>query len=124
MEPLTPFELIGAEIGKGWWPLVEPIYDKIQALNVQGAQIEISQIKENFGSLCILVNNAPGEIMTMIRDAEEKSIHICEHCGKPAQRVSNEYSWIYTLCSDCLKEKGVEVTETLENPLIQTHRNV
>lgn len=26
MELPTSFELFGVEVGKGWWPLVEPIY--------------------------------------------------------------------------------------------------
>lgn len=107
----TPFELFGVEVGKGWWPLVEPIYNRIHELNNQGANIEISQIKERFGMLCIYVHNAPGEIIDMIREAEAKSVNICERCGKPASRIKSKSSWIYTLCSDCLQEKGIEVAE-------------
>lgn len=108
----TPFELFGVEVGKGWRPLVEPVYNRIQELNAQGANIEITQIKEKFGMLCIYVHNAPKEIHDMIRDAEAKSVHICERCGKPAGRVKSKSSWIYTLCPDCLEERGIEVVET------------
>ncbi len=108
----TPFELFGVEVGKGWWPLVEPIYNRIQELNVQGAQIEIAQIKEKFGALCFYVHNAPEEIHDMIREAEKKSICICEQCGKPGKRVLGKHRWIYTRCPDCIMEEGIEVAES------------
>ena len=105
----TPFELFGIEVGKGWWPLVEPIYNRIKQLNTEGAGIEISQVKEKYGMLCIYVHGAPDGIYEMIRDAERKSIHLCEDCGKPAVRVVREHSWIYTLCPDCLAKRGIKV---------------
>ena len=104
----TPFELFGVEVGKGWWPLVEPIYNRIQALNEAGANIEITQVKEKWGELCIYVSGAPDEIYDMIREAEKKSHYICEKCGKPAERVISEPFWVYTLCPDCLKEKKIK----------------
>lgn len=112
--PPTPFELFGVEVHKGWWPLIEPIYQRIQQLNSEGAGIEISQIKEKFGMLCIYVHHAPDEIYDMIRKAEEQSIHICEDCGEPAERVFGEHKWIYTLCAKCLEKRGIKVVETLE----------
>ena len=105
----TPFELFGVEVEKGWWPLVEPIYNRIQELNEQGADIKITQIKEKFGMLCLYVNHAPSEIRDMIRAAEAQSIHICERCGRPAKRIISTWNWIYTLCPDCLKERGITV---------------
>ncbi len=110
----TPFELFGIEVGKGWWPLVYPIYHKIQELNKSGAKIEIRQVKEKWGALCIYVSGAPDEIRNMIREAEEKSIHVCEQCGKPAEPVISVRRWIYTLCPDCLRERGIEVDITVE----------
>lgn len=110
----TPFELFGVEVGKGWWPLVEPIYNRIQELNKAGSHIEIVQVKEKCGELCVYVSGAPEEIHDMIREAEKKSVHVCEHCGKPAERVISKSSWIYTLCPDCLKERGIKVSGTVE----------
>lgn len=114
MELLTPFELFGAEVGKGWRPLVKPIYKRIRELNKAGANIEIDQIKEKWGELCIYVSGATEEINGMIREAEEKALHICEHCGQPAERVISNYSWIYTLCPECIKKKGIEVVATVD----------
>lgn len=114
MELPTSFELFGVEVGKGWWPLVEPIYNRIQELNAQGHNIEITQIKEKWGELCIYVSGAPDEIFDMIREAEEKSQHICESCGKPGERVISKHSWIYTRCPDCIKKEKIEVSGTVD----------
>jgi len=113
-EPPTPFELFGVDAGKGWRPLIEPIYQRIQQLNAEGANIEVSQIKEKFGMLRIYVHNAPDEIHEMILGAERQSIHICEDCGEPAKRVVGEHKWIYTLCPKCLEKRGIKVIETIE----------
>ena len=109
----TPFELFGVEVGKGWRPLVEPIYNRIQELNEQGADIEITQIKESWGELCFYTHKATAEIMEMIEEAREKSIHTCEDCGKPAVRICSKTGWIYTLCPDCLKERKIQVLNTV-----------
>ena len=114
----TPFELFGIECGPGWRPLVEPIYKRIQELNAQGAGIEITQIKESWGELCIYVNNAPSEIVDAINEAREKSIHICAHCGRPAERIYDTTGWIYTLCPDCLKKRGVNVRCTVAEAIM------
>lgn len=114
MKLKTPFELFGVEVGKGWWPLVEPIYNRIQELNAVGASIEITQIKEKWGELCIYVSGAPDEIYEMIRDAEKKSIHVCEDCGAPTERVVGNCNWIYTLCPSCLNKRGIKIIKALE----------
>ena len=109
----TPFELFGVEVDKGWWPLVEPVYNRIQELNGAGAGIEITQIKEKWGQLCIYVSGAPHEIRKMIEEAEKKSVHVCEHCGEPAERIWSTTGWIHTLCPDCLKRRKIKVRRTV-----------
>ena len=113
-KPKSPFELFGIEVHKGWWPLVEPIYKRIQELNAAGANIEITQIKEKFGALRFYTHNTPEGIDAMIKKAQEQSIHICEDCGAPAERVIGNYKWIYTLCPSCLKKRGITIVETPE----------
>ena len=36
-----PIELLGLEIGKGWFPLVKPIIDRVQDLNENGSDVKI-----------------------------------------------------------------------------------
>ena len=87
---------------KGWWPLVEPIYNRIQELNRQGAEIVIIDIKEKWGELSISVNSAPKEIWDMIEEAEEKSAHVCENCGKPGETTMCCGGCVRTLCQECI----------------------
>ncbi len=105
----TPYELFGVEVEKGWVPLVKPIIERIQTLNAQGAGIEITQIKEKWGELCVYLNRYPEGLDRMIQDAAEKSKRVCEHCGKPARRIFSTTGWVHTLCPDCLRERGIQV---------------
>ena len=107
--PLSPFELFGIEVEKGWRPLAEPILQRIEELNTKGAAIEITQIKEKWGALCIYLSEYPEELQKMIQEAEEQSIRTCMNCGKPAQRIWGDNGWIYTLCPDCLAARKIKV---------------
>ena len=99
----TPYELFGAEVGKGWVPLIEPIIERVRELNKAGANVKISQIKEKWGSLTIYFDSAPEELWEMAREAEEKSTIICEECGARATQAEVN-GWIYTRCPDCLEK--------------------
>lgn len=112
--PKTPHELFGIDVHKGWRPLVEPIIERIQELNEQGSAIEILQIKEKFGDLEFYVQNATQEICDMIKTAQKQAGHICEQCGKPAEKVVSTDRWCYTLCPDCLKGRGIDTIGTIE----------
>lgn len=98
-----PIELLGLEIGKGWFPLVKPIIDRVQDLNENGSDVKILQIKEKWGVLRIYLLSAPEELLKQAHDAEEKSTRICEECGGPATQTEVN-GWIYTRCSDCLEK--------------------
>ena len=113
-KPFTPFELFGVDVHKGWWPIINPIFERIQQLNAEGADIKIIQVKEKFGDLCFYVQNAPEEIHNMISDAQKRCARTCEDCGQPAQQIVGEQEWIYTLCADCLRKRGIDVARTLE----------
>ncbi len=110
----SPFELFGLEIGKGWLPLVDPILLKIEELNSHGANIKIEQIKEKWGMLSVYLSDYPDELEIMIKAAEEQSTHTCMNCGKPAQRVWGNQSWIYTLCPECLAARKIKVRGPVE----------
>ena len=103
-----PIELFGLEIGKGWFPLVEPIIDRVQDLNENGSDVKILQIKEKWGALQIYLLNAPDELLNLAHDAEEKSKRICEDCGAPATQTEVN-GWIYTRCPDCLENLKVSI---------------
>ena len=119
--PQWPYELFGIECGEGWKELYQPIIDYINKYNEEhDDKFEIHQIKEKFGYLCFYVNKYNDELRQMIRDAEEKSYHTCEVCGKHIDKPINENYWIYAECEDChnkWKENRQKAMEAYENKL-------
>lgn len=102
-KPKWPYELFGIECGDGWKQLYQPIIDYIDEYNKthNDKPIEIHQIKEKFGGLCFYTNFKTDELRSMIEDAEWKSHHICENCGKHIDKPITNNHWIYALCEDC-----------------------
>ena len=90
--------------GDGWEPLIRELSEKIEAYNKknQKAPVYAVQVKEKFGGLRFYVTSAPKWIWNLISEAEEKSYHICEWCGKPGKQRST--GWILTLCDACYEK--------------------
>jgi ribosomal protein L37AE/L43A len=106
-EPKYPYDLFGIECGEGWKHLYQPIIDKVIEYNKdkdEDSKIVIHQIKEKFGSLRIYLSKYTDELSRMIDDAEEKSYHTCEVCGKYIEEPIVENYWIYAECKDCHEE--------------------
>lgn len=109
-----PFELFGIECDRGWEKLYKPVIDRINEYNKDHPEepgIEIYQIKEKWGHLCINVSSAPKEIWDLIEKAEQDSQITCEECGfqstkKVSTRATNKGGWIRTLCDRC-REKYI-----------------
>lgn len=81
--------------GDGWKPLIEPL---IAAANAEGSKIV--QIKEKFGGLRFYVDSPSQWLQQMIDEAENKSFHVCEKCGKDG-KLQTDRSWLKTLCEEC-----------------------
>lgn len=92
--PQNPFELFGIECGKGWHPLIKPILEACQELDV-----EVAQVKQKFGALRIYLDGAPSWLLDMCDLAEELSCYRCEECGVEGKPRGN--GWIRTLCDSC-----------------------
>lgn len=105
VEPKWPYELFDVECGKGWKHLYEPVIDAVAEYNLkqdnEDDKIEIHQIKEKFGTLCIYLSKYTDELWKMIRKAEEESYHTCEICGKYIDKPITENYWIYAECEEC-----------------------
>jgi hypothetical protein len=96
IDPKTPYELFGNEVGKGWQGIVQPL---IALCKAEG--VEILQIKEKFGTLRFYVSAAPEHVLDAIDEAEKGSRVTCEDCG--ARGKARDDGWIRTLCDDCNK---------------------
>ena len=107
----TPFELFGYECGPGWLPLIQEaqsLIDKYNAtVNDERGEVKFVQVKEKWGELCLYLNFYPAELMDPIRELEEKSHHVCEHCGvsNADVKLQNTHGWYMTLCPDCREKE-------------------
>ena len=104
--PQHPFNLFGIEHGYGWYGLTLPIIEEVRLHNIKnpGNKIQISQIKEKFGSLRIYLSSEPEYLEKMILKAEHESEKTCEICG--AKGTNKEINgWYMTLCEEHRKAK-------------------
>jgi len=87
----------GCEVGNGWFDLIDKLCEDIIKLD---QTIVATQVKEKFGTLRFYVDSAPDDVYDLIDKAECVSGSICEQCGEPGKRASNNM-WLKTLCKKC-----------------------
>lgn len=88
----------GADCGKGWLHIIEPIVAMCDVENM-----EIHQIKEKFGGIRIYTDQTHPVIDEMIRRAEEACWKTCERCG--AEGKKRPGGWIKVFCDRCEEER-------------------
>ena len=114
----------GIETGNGWFKLVYELSEKLESIiskmplpgyrekdeiketpfgtftlpagPMEDERPAASQVKEKFGRLSFYMTCATPEMYELIREAEKKSLTICEYCGKKGRLRRN--SWWRTLC--------------------------
>lgn len=102
-----PYELFGVECGKGWYKLLDPIFEYIEKYNKNKAEeekIHVEQIKEKFSTLRVYTNFTTPELEELIDKAEDKSAETCEICGSTKDIGTTEGGWMTTECHDCVKK--------------------
>ena len=102
-----PYELFGVECDKGWYHIINPIFDYIEKYNKENPdnKIKVLQVKEKFGMLCYYVSYGDKTLFDMIEKAEKESWETCEHCGSKENVIHTE-GWIWTVCKDCLQKSA------------------
>ncbi len=109
--PQYPYELFGIECGKGWHDLLKPIFEYIENYNQDKDdehKIEIHQIKEKFGELCVYPNFYTDELRELIHKAEDEASNTCELCGSKEDVGMACEGWLTTKCHKCMKEWCME----------------
>jgi len=84
----------------GWFDL---IYELSQKLEIISPITQATQVKEKFGGLRFYYNGATEVGSRLIQNAEEKSYHTCELCGKKGV-LREDLGWVRTLCLKHYKE--------------------
>lgn len=104
-------------IHPGWYPIVAKLNEDIAALY---PDYQVLQVKEKFGGLRYYYEIykqgddffepvLDDKVDELVREAEEKSLKICELCGEPGE-LKTDVWWHKTLCDNC-NEKRVEQTK-------------
>lgn len=94
----------GIECGDGWYDLLDELCSKIQAyVDKKGIpQVEATQVKEKFATLRFYTGGVDGEswddIQDIIEEAEIKSAHTCDVCGKMGNLRGR--GWLMTRCDE------------------------
>lgn len=88
----------GFECGDGWFDLVDRLCSLLQwdIDHNRQPQIEVTQVKEKFGSLRFYTDVATDRQDGCISMAESMSSRICEVCGCPG--ATNTEGWLSTRC--------------------------
>ena len=94
-------------VGPGWYNLVHTLCHSIDEylkwrnrdrVMTEKLTLQITQIKEKFGTLRFYTGPTDDRIQGMIDFAEQMSTVMCEQCGKPGQL--RKLSWMQTLCDE------------------------
>ena len=98
---------VGIECGDGWYELIwELLHDIRKQCKKKLLKCRVSQIKEKYGGLRLYYDawskaedaRFDDEIDNLIKEAEDKSLTICEECGAPGS--IRKGGWINTLCDE------------------------
>lgn len=90
----------GFMCGKGWYPLIIELLDKLQAIEDRDQKgLEVLEVKEKFGTLRVYTSYATDEIFDLINKYEKKSETTCEVCGKDGTLYS-DHGRLKTRCEE------------------------
>lgn len=94
----------GFSCGDGWFNLIDELCDSIQHYidynnrpDHPVPQVIVDQVKEKFGTLRFYYHGGNDIIHGMVWFAESMSSRICDKCGHPGTRKSDN-GWVYTAC--------------------------
>ena len=109
------YDIYGCECRNGWYSI---IYDMCREIAKKYAEdntvpdIFPDRIGEKYGELCVCfyydissdsnfkLKKLHDDIYSIINKYENKSIKVCEYCGKSG-KLREDLNWIKTLCGKC-----------------------
>ena len=107
----SPFEGFDAnstyvEVPKGWYPLLDAMFEEIEAVIAQDAStwIALDQIKEKYGTLRVYFTGGNDRIDDIVERYEERSESTCERCASE-DATQQRQGWIRTLCPSCVQRE-------------------
>lgn len=100
----------GFECGDGWEPLIRRLCEQLTFLaGAEGNQPIVSQVKEKYGTLRFYAHHTTDIQEACISQAEQRSAHTCESCGKSAHTRGS--GWVYTRCAGCAYQQQLPIED-------------
>jgi hypothetical protein len=95
----------GFTCGEGWYPLLDRLCADIDRIrDEEGLKLEITQVKQKFGSLRVYVRGGTDRIHARLRQAEYEAQSTCEGCGGPSPGIRDRGGYLTNLCDHCRKD--------------------
>ena len=96
----------GFDVGDGWYKILAKLSKKLDAYAKEKAiKLEVTQVKEKFGTLRFYLNQSDDAIDKMVAAAEAASSTTCEVCGSVYRAKLNNGPWYKVRCEKCRKEE-------------------
>jgi NAD-dependent SIR2 family protein deacetylase len=91
--------------GNGWYELLWNLSQNIDAYLTKNKikNFKVIQVKEKFGSLRFYTEPYIEELDSLITQAENQSVYICENCGAQGRQY-NINGWVTTICDYCMSK--------------------
>ena len=107
---------LGFRCADGWFQLVWDLCTQLEPLARElkrnGKRFEVQQVKSKFGELRVYVSERDDAMEALIQAARQRSIQICEICGKPGTCAVDAGGWWATLCNPC-RQSAVNIRRLL-----------
>ena len=110
----TPYNLFGFEVGNGWFGILSDLSSCINSYITTQIKwndskafenVEVTQVKEKFGTLRFYTQGCDNHIDGLIQYAEHLSSITCEDCGSVGELRTNS-GWHVTLCDEHNEERN------------------
>ena len=98
----SPWSIEGANIGRGWKPLLERVF----TIAEDNPEIKVLQVKEKWASLRIYLRKVDdgSELARVLKEVKAGSHSMCEACGKFGEIACVKPDFVKTVCIEHLPD--------------------
>lgn len=104
---LMPAKIMFYDWPSGWDKIVVKLIEDLEKEAWDNyLKLHIMQIKQKFGCLCVLHDNANERSKELIQAAENESTKTCQLCGAEGKEYESASHCFSTLCQDCIEKQN------------------
>lgn len=103
---LMPSKMMFYDWPEGWDQIIVKLVEDLEKIAWDHyLKLHIMQIKQKFGKLRVLHDNANDEAKERIEAAEEESTRTCQICGAEGKEWESPSHRFSTLCQSCIENQ-------------------